>query len=116
MVQITINKAPLNKNFTGINTVALGSAVRNLKLCGLKLYLYLAGNKEGFVWNLNPAAYADWLGIDYKNNGRTVRKAITDGIKDLEDNGYLKIEEGKDECYKFLEQNVPENEQNKLNQ
>ena len=100
-----INKAKLNNNYTGINTAVLGQAVGSLKFCGLKLYLYLSANRDGFSWTLNPSAYADWLGIDYTARGRTVRKAIDEGIADLIENGYLEII--GEEKYKFLEQKVP---------
>lgn len=100
-----INKAKLDNSYTGINTAVLGQAVGSLKFCGLKLYLYLSGNRDGFSWTLNPSAYADWLGIDYATKGRTVRKAIDEGIADLIENGYLEVIE--EEKYKFLEQKVP---------
>ena len=75
----------------------------------MKLYLYLSSNKDGFNWTLNPSAYADWLGVDYTSKGRTVRKAIDEGIADLEANGYLEIL-GEDK-YRFLEQKVPKKEE-----
>lgn len=100
-----INKAKLDNSYTGINTAVLGQAVGSLKFCGLKLYLYLSGNRDGFSWTLNPSAYADWLGVDYATKGRTVRKAIDEGIADLIENGYLEVIE--EEKYKFLEQKVP---------
>ena len=100
-----INKAKLDNSYTGINTAVLGQAVGSLKFCGLKLYLYLSSNRDGFSWTLNPSAYADWLGIDYAAKGRTVRKAIDEGIADLIENGYLEIIE--EEKYRFLEQKVP---------
>lgn len=83
----------------------VGVAAGALKLCGIKLYLYLASNKDGKIWNLNPVAYANWLGLDYAKSGRAVRKAIEDGIADLKTNGYLlKVAE---EQYDFSEQFVP---------
>ena len=103
-----INKAKLDKSYTGINTEVLGQAAGDLKFCGLKLYLYLASNKNGFNWTLNPSAYADWLGVDYAAKGRTVRKAIDEGISDLMEHGYVElVAENK---YRFSEQKVPENE------
>ena len=85
------HKAKLNNNFTGINTEILGKATGELKLCGLKLYLYLASNKDGYKWTLNPVAYASWMGLDYTKDStsRAVRKAIQEGISDLIANGYL---------------------------
>lgn len=109
MYKFEINKTKLNNNFTGIHTPSLGLAVGELKLCGLKLYLYLAGHKDGTSWNLNPTVFADWLGVE---PGRTVRKTITDGIADLLANGYL--EEIGEESYKFSEQKIPKNSENEV--
>lgn len=107
MMSFITHKAKLNNNFTGINTEVLGKAAGELKLCGLKLYLYLAGNKDGYKWTLNPAAYANWLGLDYANasTARAVRKAINDGISDLVEKGYLIAID--DNNFKFMEQKVP---------
>jgi hypothetical protein len=43
-------------------------------------------NSDGFVWNMNPAAFAKWLGVDYTNasEARKVRKIISDGTIDLQ--------------------------------
>ena len=106
MISIVTHKAPLNNSFTGVNTVCLGVAAGCLKQCGLKLYLYLAGNKDNFNWTLNPAAYANWLNIDYSSKGRSVRKAIDDGVADLVANGFLR--QTGDSQYEFSEQIVPE--------
>ena len=107
MKSFEIHKAKLDKSYTGINTTILGQAVGDLKYSGLKLYLYLASNKDGFTWTLNPQAYANWLGIDYEASGRTVRKAITDGLADLIAQGYVEVIDEKAETYKFLELKVP---------
>lgn len=105
MTTFTIRKADLSNDFVGVNAQVLGQAAGELKLCGLKLFLYLANNKNGYKWGMNPVAYATWLGMDYTTQGRAVRKAITDGTQDLLDNGYLR-EINKDN-YEFLEQKVP---------
>jgi hypothetical protein len=55
---------------------------------------------------LNPAAYANWLNIDYSSKGRSVRKAIDDGVADLVANGFLR--QVGDSQYEFSEQIVPE--------
>lgn len=117
MKSFEIKKSSLDKNFTGINTAVLGQAVGELKHCGIKMYLYLAGNKNGFSWTLNPVAYASWLGIDYASKGRTVRKAIDDGIADLIENGYVIVVDEAEEKYIFSEQKVPKIEdENKNNE
>ena len=105
MAKFRIQKEPLQPHFLGVNVDSMGNAAGSLKLCGLKLYLYLMSNSDGFEWNMNPSAYAKWLGIDYEKSGRSVRKAIDDGVKDLIDNGFLKEEKGN---YIISEQIVPE--------
>ena len=113
MYNFEIRKDKLDKSYTGINTVSLGLASGQLKLCGLKLFLYLAGNRDGFSWTLNPTAYAGWLGVPYEgSSARAVRKAINDGIADLIENNYLeKIDEN---TYRFSEQFVPKNQQKEI--
>lgn len=96
-----IRKSELNKNFTGIYTPDLGKASGELKLSGLRLYLYLAGNKDGMRWTVNPSVYASWLGEDYNQKGRAIRKSMNDGISDLIEHGYLvQIDE---DVYEFRE-------------
>ena len=104
MYNFEIRKDKLDKSYTGINTVSLGLASGQLKLCGLKLFLYLAGNRDGFSWTLNPTAYAGWLGVPYEgSSARAVRKAINDGIADLIENNYLeKIDENTLKILKSL--------------
>lgn len=97
-------------NFTSINTPMLGQATGSLTLNGLRLYLYLAGNTNNFVWTMNPTAYANWLGKDYSkaSEARAVRKAIDAGINDLKNNNYLiETAEGKYDFYDNWEQKVP---------
>lgn len=108
MAKFKIQKEPLQPHFLGLNIDAVGQAVKNLKHCGLKLYLYLMSNSDGFTWNMNPQAFANWLGVDYSNDSgaRSVRKIISDGTADLKQKGYLK-EIGKD-AYIISEQIVPD--------
>lgn len=114
MDSFTTHKSDLKNNFTGINTLILGEVCGELKLCGLKLYLYLASNKDNFKWNMNPVAYSNWLGMDYEKSGRTVRKAINDGISDLIENKYL-VQVEKDH-YEFYEGGTAEKMKEKLEQ
>lgn len=108
MAKFKIEKEPLQPHFLGLNIDNIGSASGCLKHCGLKLYLYLMSNSDGFTWNMNPVAFANWLGADYSNasEARKVRKTISDGILDLRENGFLK-EDGLD-AYVISEQIVPE--------
>lgn len=111
MKHFKINKVPLGNNYTGINTQALGQATKDLNLTGLRLYLYLASNKDGFKWTLNSTAFGNWAGID---NTRSANKAIKDGIENLTKNGYLILVDEESEEYRFFEQkqeqSVPKND------
>lgn len=113
MAKFRILKEPLQPHFLGLNIESVGIAAGKLKPCGLKLYLYLMSNSDGFIWNMNPAAFAKWLGLDYSNasEARKARKAVSDGIIDLKESGYL-IEE--DDEYAISEQFVPEWIENKV--
>lgn len=110
MKHFKINKVPLGNNYTGINTQALGQATKDLSLTGLRLYLYLASNKDGFNWTLNSAAFGKWACI---TNSRSANKAIEDGMKNLIEKGYLVLENKEKDLYSFFEQkqeqNVPKN-------
>ena len=102
MAKCTIKKEPLQPHFLGLNVDAVGAAAGQLKYCSMKLYLYLMCNSDGFTWNMNPVAFANWMGVDYSDSSeaRKVRRVITDGI------GYLR-ELGGD-SYEISEQIVPE--------
>lgn len=104
MYKFKISKARLGNNFTGVNNEVLGQACGELKLCGLKLFLYLSSNQDGYEWTLSPQAYANWLGVDYAEQGRAVRKMINDGVEDLRAHGYLS---GLGEELVFVEGKVP---------
>ncbi len=108
MAKFTINKEPLQPHFLGLNVDAVGAAAGQLKYCSMKLYLYLMCNSDGFTWNMNPVAFANWLGVDYNNasEARKVRKIIADGIEDLKACGFLR--EIENDKYDISEQIVPE--------
>ncbi len=108
MAKFTIKKEPLQPHFLSLNLDTVGPALDKLKFCSVKLYLYLMCNSDGFSWNMNPTAFANWMGIDYSNpsEARRVRRIITDGIADLKKLGYLR-ELGED-SYEISEQIVPE--------
>ena len=103
-----IQKEVLQPHFLSLNIDAVGRAVERLKPCGLKLYLYLMSNSDGFTWNMNPVAFANWMGVDSSNasQARRVRKMISEGIIDLQEKGFLK-DNGMD-SYIISEQFVPE--------
>lgn len=107
MAKFTIQKELLQPHFLGLNIDSVGIAVGKLKYCSMKLYLYLMCNSDGFTWNMNPAAFASWMGVDYSNasEARKVRRIIADGVEDLKECGFLiEVENGK---YVISEQIVP---------
>lgn len=108
MPRFKIQKESLQPHFLGINVNTAGLAAGHLKFCGLRVYLYLMSNSDGFTWNMNPVAFAKWLDMDYSDptEARKVRKIIGDGIVDLKNNGLLR-EDGVD-SYTISEQIVPE--------
>lgn len=108
MAKFTIKKEPLQPHFLSLNVDTTGMALGKLKYCSMKVYLYLMCNSDGFTWNMNPTAFANWMGIDYSDasEARKVRRIITDGIADLKEFGFLK-EIGKD-SYEISEQFVPD--------
>lgn len=95
----TIHKPKAEKPFLQINESNIGKAAGILKPCGLKLYLYLCSNENGFEWKLNATAYKKWLQTE--SDEASVRKAIRDGLADLIENKYI-IDKGK-EIYDFYE-------------
>lgn len=107
--KIHINKKDrYDSDFTQIDTAILGIVSQTLTHNGLRLYLFLISNKNGFEFDLSPLAYARWLGRNYKdgdkvdNTVRTnVNKDIRRGIEDLIEKGYL-IEVKKD-TFEFYE-------------
>ena len=107
MAKFTISKEPLQPHFLGVNVDSVGVAAGKLKYCSMKLYLYLMCNSDGFTWNMNPVAFANWLGMNYEDasEARKVRKIISDGIADLKEQGFLREE---DDVYILSEQFVPE--------
>lgn len=95
-----IHKAKLVPPFFSVNEIALGQAVGVLKPCGLKLYLYLGSNKDGFNWTVNATSFKEWL--QSESDEATIRKIIRDGISDLVAHGYAtQISENE---YEFFEE------------
>ena len=120
---IKINKRnKYEKDFTQVDTRALGIAAGRLKLVGLRLYLYLVSNKNGFNFTLSPLVYDRWYGVDYINETgeldqskrSAVNKAIRDGLNNLKDMGYIK--EIATNNYEFFEdcQKADSSSENKL--
>ena len=55
---IHINKESVDKNFLTISKENWYNANKDLEPYGLVLYLYLAGNKDGYALALSPEAAA----------------------------------------------------------
>lgn len=124
MAAETIRNVHINKqdkyegNFTQADTEALGIAAGKLKLVGIRLYIYLIGNRNNYNFSLSPFAYGRWYGVDYldeeankidESKRSSVNKALREGIKNLTEAGYLKlIVPNNYEFYEFGEQTVPQ--------
>ena len=77
-----------------MNIDALSAAVQNLKGSGLKVWLYLNKNQDGYRFELSQKACLLW-GIK--------KDSYYDGVRELESKGYLfPIYEGSN-IYKFYE-------------
>ena len=94
---ITHKPSQYTERFMQVDFKNLGIAMGKLSKIGAKnLYLYLVSNADNFQFELKVANYANWLGDpifegDIKNEGKsaTYRKQVNDGIKQLEEAGYL---------------------------
>lgn len=86
--------------FVSMDLLNVGLAFGKLTSVGAKnLYVYLMGNKDGFCYQLLPAAYAKWLGFtNYitedgkvdKSVYNKVKKQLDTGIEEMIKYGYLK--------------------------
>lgn len=114
---VKINKTEEYKGgFTQVDTYAVGAAAGKLKLVGLRLYIYLIGNRNQYNFVLSPLAYGRWYGVDYfdeetgkldSNKRSGVNKAIRDGIADLVAAGYMReVATNNYEFFEFGEQFV----------
>lgn len=92
MKNFEINKSPLKDDFLSVNREVLGEAMGLLKKpTAIKMYLYLAQHQDKKSWDLNTAAVANWLGLDYSNasQARKARNWIQEGLAELEECGFL---------------------------
>lgn len=112
MKHIKINKSPLNNDFLQINRETIGTAMGILnKPTAIKMYIYLIQHKNGKLWTMNTAAFANWLGLDYSNESaaRKARRLISEGMQELIDCGFMR-EVGKEQ-YEFSDTIYPENDE-----
>lgn len=96
--EITINKAPTDKNnkYTANNLNALDEAAFRLQSKGgFKLYMYLAKNQDKYNFNLYSSDFQQWAGI-----GST---AYGTAFKELVSEGYLILKEGTKDIYTFYD-------------
>ena len=82
------------------NLDALRQAMNCLKGSGLKMWLYLNKNQDNYRFDLSRQACADW-GIK--------KDSYYDGLKDLENNGYLRPSKPGSNIYHFFENAFAEN-------
>ena len=90
---IEINKAPLNKDFLGINNEVWQAACRDLRPFAFTLYLYFAANKNGYSFSLSQVAVQEAIGMS--------RSTYNDQVKILIKKGYLVPSHGN--VYEFYE-------------
>ena len=82
-------------NFLLIKKINLYSAYRDLNATALVLYLYLAGNKDGFNLALSPKAIHEEVGLP--------ESTCRDQIKVLIVKGYLVPQQEGSNVYHFYE-------------
>lgn len=78
---IIINKKKYDKNFLQIGIDEWQEAYRKLKPTAFAIYLYLCGNKDGYHFDLSPAAIDNALGIK--------KTAYYSAIQQLEEENYI---------------------------
>ena len=82
------------------NQNALQQAMCKLKGSGLKMWIYINKNQDGYQFELSRKACEDW-GIK--------KDSYYDGLKDLENNGYLRPSKPGSNIYLFFENALAEN-------
>lgn len=97
---ITVHRQELEKDFLGIKNENWQYAARDLGPHGLRLYLYLAANADGYRFALSPAAIREAVGMP--------RSTYHDQFKVLEDKGYLIYKGGS--SFDFYEVPIPKSE------
>ena len=83
---LIINRAPLDKNFLGINNDNWKYAARVLGAQAFLLYIYLASNKDGYKFALSPAAVQNEIGMP--------RSTFYDQLRKLESLGFIIPDKG----------------------
>ena len=78
---IIINKKKYDKNFLQIGIDEWQEAYKKLKPTTFAIYLYLCGNKDGYHFDLSPAAIDNALGIK--------KTAYYSAIQQLEEENYI---------------------------
>ena len=78
---IIINKKKYDKNFLQIGIDEWQEAYKKLKPTAFAIYLYLCGNKDGYHFDLSPAAIDNALGIK--------KTAYYSAIQQLEEENYI---------------------------
>lgn len=90
------NKSKDKKPFVMIYCSAIDQASKNLKgQVAFKLWLYLAGNTDGYTEAFSPQAIKDRLGVSLDS--------ARDAFKQLVQKKYLVLEEGTKNRYQFYE-------------
>ena len=96
---VTIHKEPLSKNFLGINLDVLREACKRLTAHELKLYIYLASNKDKYELALSQVAAKEAVNLP--------RSTYYDQVQNLINKGYLVQKSGnKYDFYEIPQSNL----------
>lgn len=98
---VVIHREKPDRDFIQIKKENYAEAYRILGATALVLYVYLAGNQEGFQFGLSPSAIQKALGMP--------ESTCRDQIKRLISFGYL-VERGDSNIYDFYEHPQPKAE------
>ena len=90
---ININREPVKSDFLGIKNENWMAASRELGAHALRLYLYLAANKNGYTLALSPTAIQEAIGMPIST--------YRDQFRKLESLGYIEFVSGN--TYNFYE-------------
>ena len=91
--RIRIKQVPKSGNhlYCMMNIAALEYAMKNLKPSGLRLWLYLNKNRDGFDLELSPSAIRNNCGLPLSSCRKAVEELIESGhiVSDGTSNGFI---------------------------
>ena len=115
---IIIHKEKVDGLFFQIPQEALFNAVKTLTHAGLKLWLYLAKNNDGFKLDFSPAHAKEQTGLSPSSKDRAIKELIETGYLISTNEGYefySTPQANLDDVEKQLEQEMVKYEPGKTN-